>query len=420
MRPGHHQVSEQFANPDFDALYDSSYVCVSGTTTVAEGEGTFVEGGVESVVGQPVTCTFTNRKDLTGKIAKSAFPPVVPEPEAQVRFRVTVVNTSRGPATIRALRDDVYGNLDANSPADEHSWISSALLRRPDARRLRRDARRDDTYRCAFTGRVVGSPQKPHTDTATVTLEDATGDTTDRSDDATVGFLDVPPSIEVAKIADPTYVQDSGPVDYTVVVTNTSKVDHVQVDRLEDSVYGDLIAGPNKATCEYSGEPVSLPFTLPVGQSMRCTFRVTVTDTVTDTVTGSGTDGEGNRVTDADDAIVTVGKTPPPQPQPPEPPVEPRATRRSTLRWRRRSPPTAFVGLGLSAWTTDIRVTNNGADPAPGTTLDDAAPTNMRFLRITEPPSQGTCTLRDRGRNLHCDLGTVGGRQPSACGSWSA
>ena len=358
-----------------------------------------------------MTCTFTNRKDLTGRIAKSVFPPVVPEPEAQVRFRVTVVNTSRGPATIRSLRDDVYGNLDANSPAGEHSWISSACFVGQTLDGFDGTPGGPDTYRCAFTGRVVGTPQKPHTDTATVTLEDATGDTTTSSDDATVGFLDVPPSIEVVKSVDPTYVQDSGPVDYTVVVTNTSKVDDVEVDRLEDSVYGDLIAGPNKATCEYSGEPVALPFTLPVGQSMRCTFRVTVTDTVTDTVTGSGTDGEGNRVTDADDAVVTVGKTPPPQPQPPEPPVDPAGDPEVDLQLAKTQPATAFVGLGLSAWTTDIRVTNNGSDPAPGTTLDDAAPTNMRFLRITEPPSQGTCTLRDRGRNLHCDLGTVGGRQ---------
>ena len=144
---------------------------------------------------------------------------------------------------------------------------------------------------------------------------------------------------------------------------------------------------------------------------MCCTFRVTVTDTVTDTVTGSGTDGEGNRVTDADDAVVTVGKTPPPQPQPPEPPVNPAGDPEVDLQVAKTQPATAFVGLGLSAWTTDIRVTNAGPDPAPGTTLDDAAPKNMRFLRISEPPSQGTCVIRDRGRTLHCDLGTVGGHQ---------
>ena len=196
---GHHQVSELFSNPDFAALYESSYVCVSGTTRSRRVRGRSSTGGVEAVAGAPVTCTFTNRKDLTGQIAKSAFPPVVPEPEAQVRFRITVVNTSRGPATIRSLRDDVYGNLDANSPASEHSWISSACITGQTLEAFDGTPGGADTYRCPFTGRVVGSPPKPHTDTATVTLEDATGDTTTSSGRRTVGFLDVPPSIDVVK-----------------------------------------------------------------------------------------------------------------------------------------------------------------------------------------------------------------------------
>ena len=36
------------------------------------------------------------------------------------------------------------------------------------------------------------------------------------------------------------------------------------------------------------------------------------------------------------------------------------------------------------------------------------APTNTRFLTIVGQPSQGTCPLlRDKGRQLHCDLGTL-------------
>jgi hypothetical protein len=411
VRPGRRQVSEQFANQSLAALYDSSYVCVAGTTTVAQGKGTVVDGGVDVAAGQPVTCTFTNRKDLTGKLFKGVKPQVVPEPEAQVQFRVAVLNTSKGPATVRRLVDDVYGNLDANSPAGEHSWISSNCVVGTTLAGFDGTPGGDDTYRCSFTGRVAGTPSKPHTDTATVTLEDATGDTTRSSDDATVAFTDVPPAIDVVKRGEPTYVQDTGPVVYTVVVTNTSKVDDLHVDRLEDSVYGDLIAGPNRATCEYSGDPVTLPFTLPVGQSLICVFTVTATETVTDTVTGSGTDDEGNRVSDADAEVVTVGKTPPPEPQPPEPPVNPAGDPEVDLQVTKTQPSTAFVGSGLSSWTTDIRVANRGPDPAPGTTLDDPAPASMRFLRIAEPPSQGTCVIRNQGRNLHCDLGTLGGQQ---------
>ncbi len=409
VRPGLHQVSEQFVNQDFAALFDSSYVCVAGSTTVAQGKGTVVDGGVQAVAGQPVTCTFTNVKDLNGNISKTVLPAMVPEREAQVQFGVLVVNTSHGPATITSLRDDVFGNLDANSPPGDHSWISSGCTVGQQLAGFDGKPGGADTYKCAFTGRVTGSPGRPHSDTATVTLADATGETVDSSDDATVGFVDLLPAIDVQKSVDPTYVQDSGPVQYTIVITNTSKVDPLRVDQLDDNVYGDLVNGPNKATCDYGGDPAPLPFTLPVGESMRCTFSATVSQTVTDTVTASGTDDEGNRVIDGGSAIVTVGKTPQPLPSPPAPPVDPTGDPQADLEVIKTQPATAYVGIGLSAWTTDIRVVNNGSDPASDTTLDDPAPANSRFLVIVHQPSQGTCAIQDSGRKLHCGFGTLAG-----------
>ena len=160
VRPGHHQVSEAFVNPDLAALYDSSYVCISGGVTLREGEGTAVVGGVDVADGGSVVCTFTNRKDLTGAISKSPFPSVLPEPGGQVRFRVAVVNTSRGPATIRSLRDDVFGNLDASSPASEHSWISSSCEVGTVLAGFNGTPGGDDTYVCRFAGRVTGTPRR--------------------------------------------------------------------------------------------------------------------------------------------------------------------------------------------------------------------------------------------------------------------
>ncbi len=242
-----------------------------------------------------------------------------------------------------------------------------------------------------------------------MTLADATGESVDSSDDATVGFVDLLPAIDVQKSVDPTSVQDSGPVHYTIVITNTSKVDPLRVDQLDDNVYGDLVNGPNKAACDYGGDPAPLPFTLPVGESMRCTFSATVSQTVTDTITASGTDDEGNRAIDADSAIVTVGKTPQPLPAPPAPPVNPTGDPQVDLEVIKTQPATAYVGIGLSAWTTDIRVVNNGTDPAPGTTLDDPAPADSRFLLIVHKPSQGTCAIQNRGQKLHCGFGTLDG-----------
>ncbi len=165
VRPGLHQVSEQFANQDFEALFDSSYVCVAGSTTVAQGKGTVVDGGVQAIAGQPVTCTFTNVKDLNGSISKTVLPAMVPEREAQVQFGVVVVNTSHGPTTITSLRDDVFGNLDANSPPADHSWISSGCTVGQQLAAFDGKPGGADTYTCAFTGRVTGSPATVRTAT---------------------------------------------------------------------------------------------------------------------------------------------------------------------------------------------------------------------------------------------------------------
>ena len=96
------------------------------------------------------------------------------------------------------------------------------------------------------------------------------------------------PAISVTKTANPTVVQDSGLVTFTAVVTNTSSVDPLTIDTLTDSIYGNLLTGATKATCKFGGNVVSLPYTLPVDESLVCTFQATVTQTETDVVTSSG------------------------------------------------------------------------------------------------------------------------------------
>ena len=43
---------------------------------------------------------------------------------------------------------------------------------------------------------------------------------------------------------------------YTAVITNTSTVDALNVDQLTDSIYGNLINGPVKASCTLGGAAV--------------------------------------------------------------------------------------------------------------------------------------------------------------------
>ncbi len=61
------------------------------------------------------------------------------------------------------------------------------------------------------------------------------------SDDATVEITDVPSSIVVTKTASPTSLPEpGGNVVFTVQVQNTSTVDNVTIDTLNDTIYGNL------------------------------------------------------------------------------------------------------------------------------------------------------------------------------------
>ena len=204
------------------------------------------------------------------------------------------------------------------------------------------------------------------------------------------------PAISVTKTANPTVVQDSGLVTFTAVVTNTSSVDPLTIDTLTDSIYGNLLTGSTKATCTFGGNVVSLPYTLPVHESLVCTFQATVTQTETDVVTSSGTDDEQNRVTAHDDATVTVNHTPPPPPPAPKTDV---AIQKDA---------TAQVTLGSNGQATivyDFAVKNNGPDPAANVTVSDPAPSGVTFVErraaaepglLLDPERRGAPDLQPR------------------------
>ena len=201
-------------------------------------------------------------------------------------------------------------------------------------------------------------------------------------------------------------------------------MDALLVDRLVDSIYGDLIAGPLKATCTYGESAVSLPARLPAGESFICTFQATVSDTQADTITTSGVDGEGNRVDASAAAIVTVQvtpdpptpptpPTPPPTPEPPPlpPPLTPQPPEPPApiaISVRKLAPPRVFrEANGTATIPYDMRVRNDGPIPATQTILRDPAPPGTRFIRIVKQPSQGSCSLENAGALLTCDLGTL-------------
>ena len=149
-------------------------------------------------------------------------------------------------------------------------------------------------------------------DLITVTGQDDDGHEVKGSDDATVTITNVPSTITVTKTANPTVVQDSGPVTFTVVVRNNSAVDTVYIQTLTDSIYGNL-NGKGACTLEdgIAAGPAGSRQILP-GASYTCTFTATVSHTETDLVTATGVDDDDQPVSDDDDATVTVNHTPPP------------------------------------------------------------------------------------------------------------
>ena len=105
----------------------------------------------------------------------------------------------------------------------------------------------------------------------------------------------------VTKSATPTSLPEpGGNATFDVTVKNASAVDSVTITSRTDDVYGDL---DGKGTCD-------VPQTIAAGASYSCSFSGAVSGNAggshTDVVTASGTDDDGNPVSDDDDATVRI------------------------------------------------------------------------------------------------------------------
>jgi uncharacterized repeat protein (TIGR01451 family) len=239
-------------------------------------------------LGETKTCTVTNSDNDTPSsivVTKTADPTSLPEPGGNASFSVSVKNTSAvDSVTITSLTDDVYGDLDGKGTCDVPQTIAAGA-----------------TYSCSFTGAVSGNTGSTHTDVVTASGTDDDGNPVSGHDDATVRITDVASSIQVTKTADPTSLPEpGGNASFSVSVKNTSAVDSVTITSLSDDVYGDL---DGKGTCD-------VPQTLAPGASYGCAFTGAVSGNAgsshKDVVTASGTDDDGNDVSDEDDATVRI------------------------------------------------------------------------------------------------------------------
>jgi uncharacterized repeat protein (TIGR01451 family) len=284
LGPGGYDVSE-IEDSHYAASYSAD--CKDGTIDYGESK----------------TCTITNTRKPSGiTIDKVASPTSVVEPGGPVTFTFTMHNTSPADTvTLTELTDSVYGDLFSKDDCDA---LDGKQLAPNDGA-----AGGPDEAICSFTATVSGNAGDSHRNVATVNGHDEDNRPVTDDDSADVEITDVLPSINVIKTADPvTLPEPGGPVEFTVEVKNTSvSSDPVTITSLVDDPDGQGPAQPidldGKGSCD-------VPQTIQPGGTYSCKFTRTVSgnagEAKTDVVTASGQDDEGNKVSDDDDATVTL------------------------------------------------------------------------------------------------------------------
>ncbi|HEY3208338.1 MAG TPA: S8 family serine peptidase, partial [Actinomycetota bacterium] len=288
-------------------------------------------------------------------VTKSAIPSSLPEPGGAVQFTVKVKNTSFEAVILNTLTDNVYGDLDKDSPPASHSWTSSDC---DTGGSIAAGA----TYECHFIAQVTGQPSQ-HSDTATAKATDNDGSSDTESGSAMVEITNASPTIAVTKTASPTTVSEpGGAVSFTIEVKNTSvATDPVTLTSLTDSIHGDL---NGQGSCATGG-------TIAPGTTYSCSFTATVSgnagESETDVVTANVKDDENTAASGQDDATVTVTN------------VDPSITVTKTA-----SPTSVDEPGGSVTFTVEVKNTSVATDPVTLTSLTDSIHGNLN--------GQGTCS----------------------------
>jgi uncharacterized repeat protein (TIGR01451 family) len=244
------------------------------------------------------------------KVTKTASPAAHPEPGGTTTYTVTVTNVGidpNNPVTLDSLIDIPYGDITMKQGDITRTDCSVPQSIPSDDGNIGGI----DTYTCTFDAAVTGNAGDMVRDDITASATDARGNTITGTDFAVVSITDAQPVIDVQKTASPTTIDEpGGPATFTITVTNNSVssdpvtiADDPQRDPvagLYDSIYGDL-NGLGDCT---------VPQIIAAGSSYSCSFTADVTGnsgySETDTVTASGTDDDGNPVSDSESATVTI------------------------------------------------------------------------------------------------------------------
>ncbi|TLU65156.1 hypothetical protein FE810_09550 [Thalassotalea litorea] len=217
----------------------------------------------------------------------------IPEPGGTVYFKVEVENTSNAADTLTLTTiEDKIGESLRETGCD----VSSVVL-----------APGQKLEVCTFSASFTGNFGDSETDTVKVTGKDEENNETMDQDSATVTLTDTDSTIDVTKTAiqgvdgnkNVNESADGVDVTFEVKVKNTSSVDSVTINVLEDDIFGDL---NNKGSC-------LVPFTLGPGEERICEFIESIQgnfgdDAHVNEACGSGQDDDGSSVSDCDSETV--------------------------------------------------------------------------------------------------------------------
>ena len=209
------------ATCDFSVTRTITYVPGGQHVNVFSATAQDDEGNSDTATDNAVV-TFTDiPPEIT--VTKTANPITVPETTGgNVTFTYFVTNSGPVQVTITALKDDKFGTLSGSV----NCKVGTVLA---------------PTASCSFQATFpVPARDYPgsHVDIFTATAADADGNQATATDDATVTYTDVLPTIEVLKTANPTSVPETGgSVTFTYRVTNTSDED-VTITALGDDKFG--------------------------------------------------------------------------------------------------------------------------------------------------------------------------------------
>ncbi|MDF1595162.1 MAG: SdrD B-like domain-containing protein [Acidimicrobiia bacterium] len=254
-----------------------NYSCNNGASSEDRAAGVTVPVSL----GTTITCTIENVQPAIS-VTKTADPTSVPETGGDVTFTFRVDNTGPEAVSLTDLVDSVFGDLDGQG-----SCV------------LPQDLSIGGFYECSLTVFLDSDDLVDHFDEVTATAFDAAGLTATATDDATVTFNDLLPTVGLTKSAVPSSLPEpGGDFVFTLTITNTS-VEPVTITDLSDSQSG---------ATDFSACSALVGSVLAVDATVECEYTVAHSEAGSYDNTASVTveDNDGNSASDEAAETVTV------------------------------------------------------------------------------------------------------------------